>query len=101
MQDIIYLQLIQNVKRQREGIKLMDDFGLENEDKRSDNQIRLQIIIGIIAVPLLIVSSVFTHLGLSYMSWSDYRPLGDLFYLMDILQASQGQHSSWWAPLPS
>ncbi|MFW9835436.1 MAG: hypothetical protein ACFFEK_15655 [Candidatus Thorarchaeota archaeon] len=90
MQDIIYLQLIQNEKRQREGIKLMDDFGLENEDKGSDGQIRLQIIIGTIAVPLLIVSSVFVALGLSYMSWSDYRPLGDLCYLIGHLAGISG-----------
>ncbi|MFX1579514.1 MAG: hypothetical protein ACFFBJ_07675 [Promethearchaeota archaeon] len=90
MQDIIYLQLIRNMKRQREGIKLMDDFGLENEDKGLDDQIRLQIIIGIIAVPLLSVSSVFTHLGASYMSWSDYRPLGDLLYLIGHLTGISG-----------
>ena len=58
----------------------MDDFGHVNEESRLDDQIRLQLLIGIIAVPLLVWSTVFINLGQSYITWNEYRTLGELYY---------------------
>jgi hypothetical protein len=57
------------------------------EQKKSNDdlncQLRLQLIIGIIAVPLLIAAAIFSTLGSSFSpGWSDYRALHDLFTML-------------------
>ncbi|MFW9767396.1 MAG: hypothetical protein ACFFF9_09420 [Candidatus Thorarchaeota archaeon] len=60
-------------------------------DGINDQQIQVQLIIGIVAVPLLIMQSIFFALASSYSpGWNEYRALFELFYTLSRVMGISG-----------
>ena len=60
---------------------MLESEPLDNDDNLR-NQFRFQLILGIIAIPLLIVSAISSVFYVSYIGWSDYWDVGYFFFLI-------------------